>query len=523
MIRGRDQMFKSSNKGIITMKLRSSFFSTVLIAGLFLNGCSDTFLDVNNDPNSPTSAPLYLQAAPIIAAFSHNMFDHWPAHVSSYWTQQTSSSQARYYYETDLYQVGQPFFTFGDVYDTGYATIIKNARIMGKMAEEDGSLNYVGVAYLMEAWTMAFLTDMFGDIPYSEAWDATVLAPKYDKQEDIYTAIHSLIDKAITAFGENHALKLGGGDLIYDDGDPAKWAKLAYSLKARYQMRLSEAPGDKNARASAALAAVANGFKSNADNAHFKYPGADLAGNPWYRVKFAGTRTTDSPTSHRQMSTHYIDLLKSLSDPRLPLHADEAITGGGYHGTANGAFLTDVSREAQDGVSGIGTLFTSRDSPGRLMDYAEVKFIEAEATFIISGAGAADPIYRDAIKADMEENGVAAADITTYLASLPSLSASTNAHKDIMIQKYIANFCTPEPWNDWRRTGYPEIISAYDTYSGWSTQHTISNTFGVPINEVPRRMPWPSSELNYNMETVSETGLPISPDIMSVKVWWDTR
>ncbi len=511
-------MLKSLNQGSITMKIRNLLFPVVLIAGLSLNGCSDSFLDVNEDPNSPTSAPLNLQAPPIIAAFAHNMFDHWPAHVSSYWTQQTSSSQARYYYETDLYQVGQPFFTFGDVYDTGYATIIKNARIMGELAEADGASNYVGVAALMEAWTMAFLTDMFGDIPYSEAWDPTILAPKYDSQESIYTAIHSLIDKAITAFGENHPLKLGGGDLIYDDGDPAKWIKLAYSLKARYQMRLSEAPGDKNARASAALAAVANGFQSNADNAHFNYPGANLAGNPWYRVKFAGTRTTDSPTSHRQMSTHYINLLKDLADPRLPLHADEAVEGGGHHGTKNGEFLTNVNREAQDGVSAIGALFTSRDSPGRLMDYAELKFIEAEATFIISGAGAADPIYRDAIKADMEENGVAAADITTYLASLP-----TATHKDIMIQKYIANFCTPEPWNDWRRTGYPEIISAYDTYAGWSTQHTISNTFGVPINEVPRRMPWPSSELNYNMETVTATGLPINADVMKVRVWWDTR
>jgi hypothetical protein len=131
-----------------------------------------------------------------------------------------------------------------------------------------------------------------------------------------------------------------------------------------------------------------------------------------------------------------------------------------------------------------------------VFNYSEALFLKAEATLIKSGVAAAEPIYQDAIKSHMTKLGIATADINTYLANRGTLTA-TNALQRIMEEKKIANFLSPENFNDWRRTGFPLLTK-------------VPNA----LSEIPRRLLYPQVELTSNPQAIQTAKL-------TDRVWWD--
>src|SRR5581483_9373919 len=125
----------------------------------------------------------------------------------------------------------------------------------GKAANDAGVW---GPATIMQVWVFSYLTDTWGDIPYSEALqgDSTggTLTPKYDKQEDIYTSLFQRLTDAVAAMrGVSGTSSLGSYDILYG-GDLSKWAEFANSLRARLALRVvNVAPSVTNAQLAAAL------------------------------------------------------------------------------------------------------------------------------------------------------------------------------------------------------------------------------------------------------------------------------
>lgn len=360
------------------------------------------------------------------------------------------------------------------------------------------------MAKVIFAWTMADMTNYFGAIPFSEAFDPTINFPSFDPQSEIYPKLLNILDSAIAAFKKRGERTLGESDLLYG-GNITKWIRLAYTLKARFLMQLTEAPDNKKKqRAKKALEALSHGFQSNDDNAIFHYTGTSQERNPWYPI------VNNPAVNYIQMSAFYINLLKSLDDPRLSIHAQVAEKhdpGEKYVGHKNGAPGVPI-----DSVSNIGLAFIGADAPERMLDYAQAKFLEAQAKLILYGPAAADEAYREAVRADMESLGVPNSEITAYISTLENLAVSDNPLKDIMVQKYIANFLNPQAWNDWRKTGYPELTVALNL-----------NNERPDFETIPRRYPWPSVVLNNNLENVKALGLPLNYQVMQETVWWDTR
>lgn len=488
-----------STKALILMHSKQTFLFTIALLAvsvLAFTAC-DGFLDVNQDPNSPQNAPIEQQLPGLIGEFSHVVVSGWPTTISARFSQQTSSNGTQYYYNLDRYQLGQPWFTWNGLWDPSYIDIMKNARGLSQQAQERGAANYTGISKLIYAMNMAYITDGWGSVPFSEAFNPSNTTPVYDAQENIYPEILTLVDEAISALEQDHPLTPGNGDLLYG-GDMNKWIKMAYTVKARLLMRLSEAPNTNSEdQANQVLQALQNGFTSNADDAHFQYVDEPGGRNPWYRVQ-------DDLTYH-QMSAHHIDLLKSLNDPRLSIQAEPAEAylpeDTVYVGHESGAAAVGI-----DSISAIGNAYTNPAAPGRWITYAEAKFIEAEAHLILGNIGQADAAYREGIRANMEKYGVSGDEIDAYVASRPSLSSSSNARRDILTQKYIANFLTAEPWNDWRRVGYPELEPAEQP----------------AVDGIPVRYAWPGSELANNMDNLEATGLPTDRTVMLEPVWWDT-
>ncbi|WP_234567035.1 SusD/RagB family nutrient-binding outer membrane lipoprotein [Rhodohalobacter sp. 614A] len=490
------------------MKL-SKLKITILLSGLlFFSAACEGFLDVNTDPTAPSEVPEDLQLSALLGVFSYQTIGNEPARTTNRWVQQLAWSGFPPSSDNYDFDESGP----NNFWNSSYTVVLNNARELENLAEENGNLAYSGIAKVIQAWSFAILTDLWNEIPYTEAFDPANTTPAYDSQELVYSEVISLLEAALVDLSSESPEAPGSDDLLYG-GDLVKWQKLANTLIARYQLRLTNAPGHSaSEQANLALQALSNGFDSNSDDADFEY--YDNAGeeNPWYQFAIDGKWDTRD-----QLSDHYINLLKDLDDPRLPIQARPvgAVNNSGlvpgfdpdtveYAGNVNGS-----EGDGAGSYSSIGAFYSDADSPLTWASYAEAKFIEAEATYIAQGAASAQDVYEEAIRASMSKLGVSQEAADSYIASLGPLAASANPLEDIIVQKYIANFLSLENYNDWRRTGYPELEPAVDPYT--------------PSGEIPVRYPYPTSELQNNAESVSSTGIPVGYGSLDINVWWDSQ
>ncbi|MBO9673456.1 MAG: SusD/RagB family nutrient-binding outer membrane lipoprotein [Sphingobacteriaceae bacterium] len=466
------------------------YYSIVTVLLLSFTGCKK-FLDINQDPNNPTTVQESLILSPIELYTTTQIAAGYPSVTTAYWTQQLALNQESP--NIDTYRI-----TPTDVNNTWsfdlYPAIFYNLRKLISNADQKGNTAYSGVGKVLLAYNLAVCTDLWGDIPYSQAFQAlNGTKPIYDSQESIYKVIQSTLDDAIAKLNSTSSGKaIGSDDFIYG-GNLAAWKKFAYTLKARYYLRLSKAAGYNAAtQADLALAALQNGFTSNADNASITYAGTAKAENPWYENTLPGAGGV-------VLSSNLVNILKTNNDPRLPILANPG-SGNDYIGRTSGtAAATDPGVYATVGTF-YGGYIDGNDSgsaaPVFLATYAEALFIKAEATLYKSGAAAATPIYNSAIGAHMDLLKVAAADKAVYLAAHATLDPVTPL-KTIIGEKYIADFLSLEVYNDWRRTGYPALS-------------VVQNAFKPYI---PQRFPYPSQEITSNPQ-------PQQNIATSTKVWW---
>ncbi|ALL06504.1 hypothetical protein AQ505_13965 [Pedobacter sp. PACM 27299] len=454
------------------------------------SGCKK-FLDINKDPNNPSDVQEALILTPVQLYTTTNILGGFPGSVAAYWTQQLSLNQPSP--EIDSYRI-----TPSDVNNTWsfdlYPAIFNNLRIMIGKAQAGGNNGYAAIGKVMLAYNLAICTDLFGDIPYSEAFGALDgLKPKYDRQEDIYKVIQQNLDEAIVILNtQPTGINVKADDLIYG-GDFPSWKKFAYTLKARYYLRLSKAAGyTASAQADLALAALQNGFTDNKDNAKITYSGGDKSQNPWYRGTLPGAGGV-------VLNKTFVDLLLANNDPRLPI-LGLAGSGGDFLGRESGTAPNPNPKiYATVGTKVGGYLLLDQVGPSApvfLATYAEVLFIKAEATLIKSGAGTAQPIFVEAIRQNMLALGVGTNDINTYITAHGTLNPTTPL-KSLIGEKYVSNFLSLEAYNDWRRTGFP-------------TLNVVVNAFRPYI---PQRFPYPSQEITSNPQ-------PQQSISTSEPVWW---
>lgn len=482
-----------------------------LLAGT-LGGC-DSFLDVNENPNAPETVRMELTLPAVIMEHTEDLDQYQVASWSSQWMNQftwnreTYGYSQRHRYEMTAIDADNPWTPF-------YVETGNEAKNIIRRSTEMGAPHYTGIAKLILAWKGSQLTDAWGPIPWSEAFNPLKRDPVYDEQKDVYASIHQMLTEAIADMSQPATPAMiapGANDLLYG-GAMSQWIKLARTLQARLHLRLVYAPGENpQQRAQAALDALAQGFTSTADDALINYPGGSGYRQPRYGSAANGNYGDGSWNFQNRASEYFVELLKGFDDPRLPVMFDPALIDGEFRGAANGV------PQADSLISGIGEVIWGETVPFRWLTFAEAKFIEAEARLIVSGAAAADAPYRAGIRAHMETLGVtsddrplrrvAPAEIDAYLAALPPLGSLARPLEAIITQKYIANFVDGEAWNDWRRTGYPvmePLAADYEPY----------------LPEIPQRLRTPSYEYTRNTANVLATGIPTTLDGMLTKVWW---
>jgi hypothetical protein len=459
---------------------------TIFTATLIMSVGCKKFIDVNQNPNNPTDVQEALILAPVELTISHTLFGGFASVLSLHYTQAVALNQT-------LPNDGTYFLVNGQMdgeWSNLYTNCLNNLKNLNIKAEANSNYNYAAVAKILTAFCLGTGTDLWGDLPYSQALaGASKFTPIYDKQEDIYKTIQTLLDNGIADIAKNSVKKPGSDDYFYG-GDMSKWKKLAYTLKARYYIHLTKAPGyTAAAQADLALAALANGMTSNEDDLKFGYTGAAGNENPWY--------LTFSPGSTLVLSSKLIDDLKARNDPRLTIMASAAASPepafGPYHGRPIGT--QDIG--SLESYSIAGAFYSDAAAYNYIVNYSEALAIKAEATLIKAGFAAAQPIYQDLIKSHMEKLGVSANNINNYLAARGTLTA-TNALQRIMEEKVTANFLSVENFTDWRRTGFP----------------VLSPVPNALLSAIPRRLLYPQVEKIANPQ-------PQQSALLTDRVWWD--
>ncbi|PIY08067.1 MAG: hypothetical protein COZ18_14195 [Flexibacter sp. CG_4_10_14_3_um_filter_32_15] len=511
------------------MKKINIYILSLLLIGPFSLSSCEKLLDVNEDPINPTEATEELLLTGIQQNFSFEVLGGIPARMAAGITQQTR------------YQIFQSyddyFITENDVdgfwNDFSYVGVMANCKILSEQAIAKNKNYHAAIAKIIWAQNMAMITDAFGDAPFSQAWQPeTYPFPVYDTQEEIFVGIQNLLDEAIAHIDDtNQSAEVPGSDDLVYGGNMQKWRKYAYGLKARYYMRLSNAPGyNAQTQSQLVLDAVAQSFTSNDDNALYQYSSQLLQENPWnqYAVNDRwNTFTVPNAVTYKSNL-----LLVNNRDLRLALHfrkSDPDKNGFILQTNDNGTVNLYLDPAPYNNQSLLGVLYADSDSPLPWLMYSEIKFLEAEAHHHLSNNSARDEAFRGALEADFsfirsflnkialtEEDrsalsNTAALDemIQTYIATIVERADYTT----LMTQKYIVNFLSFESYNDLRRTGIPELNTP--------DRSVLKDRF--ESDSIALRFPYPSSEWQYNPRNVATRNVPLGFSSMLVPVWWDSK
>lgn len=464
-----------------------------------LAACEDGLTDVNVDPNAPTDVsanfllPQSIRAGAEMVYGAGQMLAH-----TSIWPQQTVELQ---YPDEEQGLVRPDRMQF--YWDNFYAGALADIQGVVEKGRDQADPAIEGVGLIWRGWLYQHASDLWGDIPFSEALQAEegITTPAYDSQQEIYTGVLADLASAqeiVTSGGDGFS----GGDILYE-GDYEKWSKFANSLRMRMAMRMSEV--DPAAAQAAFVAAYeAGGFESNDDNAMLGWPGA-----PYQSPLYEDWQTRDD----FGVSSTMIDTLQSLSDPRLELYAEPAEEDGEFRGLGNNIATPELSIS---NYSRIGDFWRARGeaTPTAIMTYAEVLFLQAEAAARGWIPGDAGALYEEAIRANMEmyqDLGALEAptdgEIDAYLAQPAVTFSAANAIEQINLQKWIALYMNgAEAWANQRRIDVPDLEAGPD----------------LDLARIPVRFSYPAGEQSLNatnlQAAVTRQGGGLD---LVTPLWWD--
>lgn len=416
------------------------------------------------------------------------------------------------------------------------------------------------IARIMRVYVMHRMTDLYGDIPYTQAGQPREYSyPVYDRQQDIYMDMLNQLNEAQAALKGAGTAPMSSHDVYYQ-GNTDKWAKFANSLMLRIAMRMTKV--DPATAETWVKTAVNNGlFASNEDNAMLLHTNA--------------VTTNDTSEPYAKIYAHedrgnffvnkfFIDMLKETKDPRLSLIAtvcedprisvqegsnfqygntDPEVQQGfddgfdddktsdwfignqpGYEAFKDTAYLNNYRSK----YSTINRYtYSNPTSPTFICTYAQTQLLLAEAALRGWVSGSAQTYYENGVRAAMEQfaqfpnatalyNQYLTSDaVNQYLAENPFDAAK--GYEQINTQYWINCFCDEyETFANWRRSGYPEMDPAWDP----AHPYTNSDTGGT----IPRRFRYPSTESSVNMANYNEAvGRLNNGDRFTSRVWWDVE
>ena len=482
-----------------------AFIFTIAL-GMLTTSC-DSYLDINQDPNSPAEAnmttDIMFPAAEMNLASTYGDFYRI---TGGYFAQYYSHA-----FGTSNYVDYSQFKMSATRSSTDYTQLnqrtLKNLKTVAELAEADEEWGTLLAAKTLKAFTYQMMVDAYGEVPYSEAFDASNATPKYDQGADIYAGVLAELDEALS--------KASAGDKVATNfllpgKNAGAWIQLANAVKLKMLTRESGV-ADVNSQIAALVSA--NNF-----------PAGDVA----WEGCWSNESGSLSPFYAEEFSTAW-------GSTQINVVANIAIVGTMQQKNAEGDVVFEDGRLAaffEPNSSGVytggisGSNFSTSDSyksgywcrpvasydmPVYLITRSEVEFFIAEYYAKAGNAAQAKAHYEAAIEASFATAGVAGAAET--IAKFPYDQA--NYKKCIGVSKWIAlaGVNTFEGWCEARRLDFPAFGSVQGTQmyneqsdASYHPELYVPGTFYTPIkvedklgaNKLLERWPYPESSSARN-------------------------
>lgn len=484
-------MTKKINKAILMLGLGSALLTTT--------GCFKHLGDygnMNSNPNATTAPITSALLTNVLVGLNNGVWDQGGFRtVSGLYAQYFSETQ---YTEASRY--AKPTFNFDGFYSgplEDLQNIINyntNAATAAEAAKNGSNKNQIAVARILKAYYFWYLTDTWGDIPYSQALKGLGTIP-YDGQDAIYKDLLKELKEAVAQFDGGQDPK---GDILYG-GNTAKWKKFANSVRLFIALRMSKADATTaKAEFAAALADAGGVISSASDNALMVAPGG-VYQNTFYNYYVVVQRKDYS------VSKTIMDILSSNNDERINAFGSSSV------GFPYGLTRDDAVNFANANVNWARVLAPSRrteTSPVALIASEQVKLARAEAAALGWTADNMITLYNDAIKDSWTRWGVY--DDIKYAAYIaqPAILLGTSNIQKIALQKWLAYYPDgTQAFAEWRRNGVPALTPAPGTTT------------------IPRRIPYGPNEPQLNPTNYATAAAKYTDasgtDSQFGKVWWD--
>lgn len=440
---------------------------------LSMTACQE-WLDINVDPNSVSSVEngLILPAVELNLMTNYGLYGHL---IGSYLSEQyavkpggpNALAMAQW-----LTQEGSALASNANrIYNMSYIRVINNSKAIREQAAEKEAWGDYLAATVYRAMAYQMLVDTFGEVPYTEAENTAITAPKYDEGKDVYAGIIADLDEAL---GHVNGSELVSDNMLFGgSSDVNNYIRLANSIKLRVLMRESGKVDVKSALNE--LVAKNNFIKSDVKFAASLFTNEAGRDNPLFEQFVRGAGNINSGRS-QDLAGHMavISAMTEVDDARVAAKFNPSVASGAFEG---GFIDTQYSIEITAGYATENSYsepVLKYNTPVYLITLAEVNFFLAEYYASVSpDAAKAKAFYEAAIDASFATEGASgAADI--YADGAKYAWNAAKAEELIGIQKWIAlaNINGFESWCELRRLGYPAFNAQNGKaiYAAWTAQ-----------------------------------------------------
>lgn len=561
------------------MKSYKLIFLFIFALGIF--GCTKNFEELNKNPNAITAGEAsarYFITVPQYKLFAPDRYPYWRIHLihTDRFSGQVCFGHNYSWWNDELgYKYSSSYTDAGWDFLAGYFGQLDNfLKLTAPGAEFENEYMYA-VGLIMKGMYYQMYTDVFGEIPYSEAGDPDILLPKFDTQMQIYKGVIADLDAAMATIGSATSTGDGVNDLgendLYCGGDLQKWKRMANTLKLRIAMRALNAPGNDFSATAISQALAADLLSGASDNVLME---KDNVISQWNSAAYSDVWQNFGNAAGWTIGQELIDYLRDYNDPRLPKYAKPAAGGEfTFVRPASGSEYDLFPKRVdfiQQTLEDAGAVVTRTDvgdnvtmsieggkyyigQPVRLNGFvrpytrmeffstpadqiyakkgtgqkireelvlsaAEASFLKAEAIVRGLATGNAQNEFEDGITAAMKMWGVADGDIATYITNedLADITGGTTDEKleKIAVQRWIAAYTDGfEAWAIVRKTGFPATLA-----DGVDDIDIFG--FGDINGTYPERMRYGSSAYSSNGDNLAAAIARQGADGMDTKLWF---
>lgn len=558
-------------------------FMMLLTLVVGLSSCSDSYLeDVNTDDSkAETIDPNAQLTTTLLQTYGDfSLMDTYRSYITGFTQYYAGGWNVSNYAGAVYPKDSEMAYPWNRYYQISIKNLVDAIHRTGDMPNTNAALR------IHRAYMMAVLSDIYGDIPCTEAGMSFIdgnATPKYDTQEEVYDFIFSELKACAEQLGTG--TDAISGDVTSLGGDPEAWKRYANTLRLRYAMRISDvAPERARTEFESALNADGGIISSADEDAYIKYIDApftlyDGAADLDFRANALGEMIYgQDPQSPSFVSSTLFNYMKKMHDPRLYriarcyIHTtrsqtdtsgnfdvtDEVLAWGERGGegivpcNVGDAWWSDwVSAPANSDIPTLDSLatlypdkgydknnyparmirptiavaFCNADCPGILITSAEVEFLLAEAASKgWNVPGDAESHYKAGIRASMQM-------LNNYYDIVSKIS-------DEEIEEYIAE----NPLGDNPRESINTqawILHLTNPNEGWanlrrSDYPALADRTLLPVRgdfphedpnmQTPVRLRYPLLEASYNSVNYEEAVDRLGgTDDWHHRVWWDVN